>query len=51
MREISSTENWLLITLSMALSGVIYGLIAFPGEPGDHRCGLCRPDGLADDRV
>ena len=33
MREISSTENWLLITLSMALSGVIYGLIAFPGEP------------------
>lgn len=33
MREISATENWLLITLGMALSGVIYGLIAFPGEP------------------
>lgn len=33
MREISPTENWLLITLGMALSGVIYGLIAFPGEP------------------
>lgn len=33
MREISSTENWLLIALGMALSGVIYGLIAFPGQP------------------
>lgn len=33
MREISPTENWLLITIGMALSGVIYGLVAFPGEP------------------
>ncbi len=33
MREISPTENWLLITLGMALSGVLYGLVAYPGEP------------------
>ena len=33
MREISPTENWLLITLGMALSGVLYGLVVYPGEP------------------
>jgi len=33
MREISPTENWLLITLGMALSGVLYGMVAYPGEP------------------
>ncbi len=33
MREISPTENWLMITLGMALSGVLYGLVAYPGEP------------------
>ncbi|WP_426231797.1 adenylate/guanylate cyclase domain-containing protein [Pararhizobium sp. DWP3-4] len=33
MREISPTENWLLIALGMALSGVLYGLVVFPGEP------------------
>ena len=30
MREISPVENWLMITLGMALSGVIYGLVAYP---------------------
>ncbi|HTO30205.1 MAG TPA: adenylate/guanylate cyclase domain-containing protein [Pararhizobium sp.] len=33
MREISPTENWLLITLGMALSGVLYSLVVFPNEP------------------
>ncbi|MBW9066126.1 adenylate/guanylate cyclase domain-containing protein [Rhizobium herbae] len=33
MREISPTENWLMITLGMALSGVLYGLVVYPGEP------------------
>ena len=33
MRHISSRHTWLLICLSMAASGVIYGLVAFPGEP------------------
>ncbi|OBZ96192.1 adenylate cyclase [Pararhizobium polonicum] len=33
MRDISPTENWLVITLGMALSGVIYGLVVYPGEP------------------
>ncbi len=33
MREISPTENWLLITLGMALSGVLYGMVVFPDEP------------------
>ncbi|CAN7459363.1 adenylate/guanylate cyclase domain-containing protein [Pararhizobium sp. LjRoot235] len=33
MREISPTENWLVITLGMALSGVLYSLVAYPGEP------------------
>ncbi|WP_438749219.1 adenylate/guanylate cyclase domain-containing protein [Pararhizobium sp. O133] len=33
MREISPTENWLLITLGMALSGVLYSLAVFPEEP------------------
>ncbi|MCV9965789.1 adenylate/guanylate cyclase domain-containing protein [Pararhizobium sp. BT-229] len=33
MREISPTENWLMITLGMALSGVLYALVAYPGEP------------------
>lgn len=33
MREISPTENWLMITLGMAFSGVLYGLVVYPGEP------------------
>ncbi len=31
--DISPTQNWLLITLGMALSGVLYAMVAFPGEP------------------
>lgn len=33
MRHISSKQTWLLIVAAMAASGVIYGLIVFPGEP------------------
>ena len=32
MRDISPAENWLMITLGMALSGVLYSVLMYPGD-------------------
>ncbi len=33
MKQISSKQTWFMICAAMALSGIVYGLLVFPGEP------------------